>query len=90
MLGVLPFVEDLDLSWSAAPVLPQHLPLLSVVIHCYPLLSIIINCYPLLSIVVHCCLLFIHCGYHRLPLGAAVIEPVEYPPYVLIEPHLCT
>ena len=26
MLGVLPFVEDPDLSWSAAPALPQHLP----------------------------------------------------------------
>ena len=26
MLGVLPFVEDLDLSWSAAPALPQLLP----------------------------------------------------------------
>ena len=27
MLGVLPFVEDPDLSGSAAPALPQHLPL---------------------------------------------------------------
>ena len=26
MLGVLPFVEDPDHSWSAAPALPQHLP----------------------------------------------------------------
>ena len=26
MLGVLPVVEDPDLSWSAAPALPQHLP----------------------------------------------------------------
>ena len=26
MLGALPFVEDPDLSWSAAPALPQHLP----------------------------------------------------------------
>ena len=26
MLGVLPFVEDPDLSGSAAPTLPQHLP----------------------------------------------------------------
>ena len=25
MLGVLPFVEDSDFSWSAAPALPQHL-----------------------------------------------------------------
>ena len=26
MLGVLPFVEDPNFSWSAAPALPQHLP----------------------------------------------------------------
>ena len=26
MLGVLPFVEDPDLSWTAGPAVPQHLP----------------------------------------------------------------
>ena len=33
MLGVLPFVEDPDLSWSAAPALPQHLPPCHIIVH---------------------------------------------------------
>ena len=37
MLGVLPFVEDPDLSWSGAPALPQHLP---------PWVSLTLNLHP--------------------------------------------
>ena len=52
-------------------------PVLSIVVRCCPLLYNVIHCCPLLSIVVHCCpllsIVVILCGYHRLPLGGAVI-----------------
>ena len=39
MLGVLPFVEDPDLSWTAGPAVPQHLPLC-----CLPKLMFFTHC----------------------------------------------